>query len=536
MLKALLRKQFLELNAFYFQNRKTGKNRSKAGTIGFIILYVFLFCYLAFVFFMLAQSLAASLIPLGYGWLYFTLMGLIALVFGIFGSVFNTYASLYRAKDNDLLLSMPIPPRYILLVRMIGVYAMGMLYTCIIMVPTVVAGQLAAPGAWTLIAQILLTLLLGLIVLTLTCFLGWVVALIAARMKNKSFVTVILSLALIAVYYIVYFRVNIFIRTITEHAEALDRGMRTLYPLYAFGRAAEGDGLSLLSFAAIALVLAAACVWIMARSFIRIVTMNRGEGAQKKTESRALGGQKASGVRSALLKRELRRFAANPTYMLNCGLGLVLLLAAAVAALIKKDVVRGAVEQVAERMPALLPALPVFLCGAVILIAALNPISAPSVSLEGKTIWVLRSLPVRASDVLTAKVRMHLYLAAGPTVICAAVLAYVVELDYALGIYAAVLSLLATQLFAELGLVLNLLRPSLSWTNEAVPIKQSMPVMIVIFGGWAVAGALIGVYFLLRKLCGVQAYLIGCIVVFALLCRLINGWLMRRGVERFEAL
>ena len=26
------------------------------------------------------------------------------------------------------------------------------------------------------------------------------------------------------------------------------------------------------------------------------------------------------------------------------------------------------------------------------------------------------------------------------------------------------------------------------------------------------------------------------IVVFALLCRLLNGWLMRRGVERFEAL
>ena len=30
MLKALLKKQFLELNSYYFQNRKTGKNRGKA--------------------------------------------------------------------------------------------------------------------------------------------------------------------------------------------------------------------------------------------------------------------------------------------------------------------------------------------------------------------------------------------------------------------------------------------------------------------------------------------------------------------------
>ena len=34
---------------------------------------------------------------------------MIALALGIFGSVFNTFASLYQAKDNDLLLSLPIP-------------------------------------------------------------------------------------------------------------------------------------------------------------------------------------------------------------------------------------------------------------------------------------------------------------------------------------------------------------------------------------------------------------------------------------------
>ena len=36
---------------------------------------------------------------------------MLAIVLGAFGSVFNTYSSLYLAKDNDLLLSMPIPVR-----------------------------------------------------------------------------------------------------------------------------------------------------------------------------------------------------------------------------------------------------------------------------------------------------------------------------------------------------------------------------------------------------------------------------------------
>ena len=45
----------------------------------------------------------------GMGWLYFALMALLAMLLGAFGSVFNTYSGLYLSKDNDLLLSMPIP-------------------------------------------------------------------------------------------------------------------------------------------------------------------------------------------------------------------------------------------------------------------------------------------------------------------------------------------------------------------------------------------------------------------------------------------
>ena len=535
MWKALLKKQFLELNAFYFQNKKTGKNRSRAGTIGFIALYVVLFAYLAFIFFLAAQSLAGALIPLGYGWLYYAMMSLAALAFGVFGSVFNTYAGLYHAKDNELLLAMPIPPRLILLVRMLGVYAMGMLYTCLVMVPTIVAGQLAAPGVWPLVSQILLTLLLGFVVLALTCFLGWIVALIAARLKNKSFITVILSLALIVIYYIFYFRINVYIRRITEHAEALDRGMRALYPVYAFGRGAQGDALSLLAFAAIALVLAAACVWIMSRSFIRIVTMNRGEGG-KKADYRAQSAQRASGVQSALLRKEFKRFLSSPTYILNGGLGLVLMVAAAVAAVIKREALCAFLAQFAENMPGIASALPVLLCGAVILLAAMNPISAPSISLEGKTLWVLQSLPVRPADVLTAKLRLHLYLSVGPTVLMAAALAWVFGVDYSLAVFALVIALLATMLFAALGLILNLLRPSLNWTNETVPIKQSMPVFVVIFGGWLFAAIVVGAWFALRRFCSVNTYMIGCIVVFALLYRLLNRWLMHRGAALFASL
>ena len=49
------------------------------------------------------------------------------------------------------------------------------------------------------------------------------------------------------------------------------------------------------------------------------------------------------------------------------------------------------------------------------------------------------------------------------------------------------------------GLALNLLRPNLNWTSEGVPIKQSMPVFIALFGFWALAAAIIVPYIFLGK-------------------------------------
>ena len=114
MFKTLLKKQLLEINRSFFYDAKKGRNRSKKGTIAYITFYVLLmFGYLGGLFGFLSHALAAPLVSVGMGWLYFLIMGGIAVVLGIFGSVFSTYSSVYMSKDNDLLLSMPIPIKYI---------------------------------------------------------------------------------------------------------------------------------------------------------------------------------------------------------------------------------------------------------------------------------------------------------------------------------------------------------------------------------------------------------------------------------------
>ena len=110
MLKTLLKKQLLEINRGFFYDQKKGKRRSRASSTAMIIAYILLMVgILGGMFTFLASQLCTPLVQAGMGWLYFTLCSLVAVALGVFGSVFNTYAALYLAKDNDLLLSLPSP-------------------------------------------------------------------------------------------------------------------------------------------------------------------------------------------------------------------------------------------------------------------------------------------------------------------------------------------------------------------------------------------------------------------------------------------
>ena len=137
MLKTLIKKQLLELNKSFFIDRKTGKGKSTRSATFSIVLFILLMIFAIGGMFCYMSYSMRPLITYGMSWLYFAIMGATAALFGVFGSVFNTYSSLYDAKDNDLLLSMPIPARDIMAARLIGVYLMGLMYSGVVVIPAV---------------------------------------------------------------------------------------------------------------------------------------------------------------------------------------------------------------------------------------------------------------------------------------------------------------------------------------------------------------------------------------------------------------
>ena len=83
MIRALLKKQLLELGAAFVRSRKTGKRRSRAGVFGYALLFIVLMLLVMLSFGAMALPMALTLVPQGLDWLYFVLMELSALTVSV---------------------------------------------------------------------------------------------------------------------------------------------------------------------------------------------------------------------------------------------------------------------------------------------------------------------------------------------------------------------------------------------------------------------------------------------------------------------
>lgn len=533
IVKLLLRKQLKEIFRSYFYNPKTNKKRSVFSTaLWFVFFAVVMVGVLGGMFTYLAKTLAEPLGTVGMGWLYYVIMTLLAVLLGVFGSVFNTYTGLYLAKDNDLLLSLPIEPRDIIVSRLLGVYLMGLMYSAVALVPAVIVGWIYMPPLTPMhiVGGVVLILLTSVFILVLSCLLGWVVARISLKLKNKNIVVVLLSLVFIGAYYFLYFKAQEYIRDLIANAVVYGDAVREkAWFVYSLGRVGEGHLASMVLFFGIVALLAMLMWLVLKRSFLSIATAT-GATQKKVYRERAVKQKSAA---AALYEKEYRRFLSSANYMLNTGLGTLLLMIGGIALIWKGEDFAFVLDMLVghiEGGPAALTAT------LVCMIAAMNDMATPSVSLEGKSLWLAKSLPVSAWDCLWAKLRLQLRLTAIPTLFCAACAWTALDCSLMETLMVVAVPVLFCVMMACFGLAVGTARANVRWTNEMAPVKQSLPVFLALMGGW-VFGLIPGAgYLILGDKIAFTPYLALVLAVFAVAAGLLLWWLRTKGAKKFTEL
>ena len=167
----------------------------------------------------------------------------------------------------------------------------------------------------------------------------------------------------------------------------------------------------------------------------------------------------------------------------------------------------------------------------------MNDMAVPSVSLEGKSLWVSRSLPVDAWTALRAKCGMQLLLTVPGAVFAALCSAIVMRSDLLTGLLMVVFCAIFASFSAYLALYIGLHNVNLVWTNEISVIKQGVQILVALLAGWLLPVLFVLPYMLLLNGdFNPTAYLALASLLFAAAALVFRRWLRTKGVMRFESL
>ena len=234
-----------------------------------------------------------------------------------------------------------------------------------------------------------------------------------------------------------------------------------------------------------------------------------------------------------MLKKELRKFLGTPVYLTNMGMGLLITAAMTIAAVIFREDISAILTllQIGPSMTALV------ICAFLSFLISTLCISTPSVSLEGKNIWILKSMPIASRDILTAKLSFHCRLSI-PTVAAAGlVLAIIFGCSWLDTAACVLLCSLLALLCGLIGMVAGLNWARLDYISEAYPCKQSVSVVVTMFGMMGVPLVLGLVYgLLLWKFLSPTAFMLLSSVLLAGVCYWLYRLMVTLGVQKWNSL
>jgi len=536
MLGTLLKKELAGLGNSVMNSGKRSSGNLKKRTVGMKILIglalIYIVGMMGVMFYMMADSLCEPFVEIGIDWAYFAVMGIMSLTFCIIGGAMSSYSTIYKAKDNEFLLSMPIRPSLILSTRVLICYAIDFVLNLIIMSVAFIVYEsyfsLTGPMVAGWIINVFFFPLLGLV---LSLLLGWLVALVTSKVppEKKSYVSLVFVLLFVGAYIFLYTKmIDIMDIIVSEKDSVAGFLEKYIKPVFWMGKASTGDFNSMIFLVLVSAAAFAIVYMLLSTTFIKVVTTAKGRKNKVKYKEEDL---KTSDVKGALLSREFVHFRRNTTIMVNFGLGLILFVIMGIAAIIMNGKISGFIENLgagANDAAILLGNM------AVLYILAMCPITAPSLSLEANTLWILKSLPVSTKDIYTAKLKEHLFLTVPSSMIATIGVIVAIKPSPVLAVLSVVCILVFNFFMATWGLRLNINRPSFDWKNEAAAVKRSVPVMILTFGTMGIILTLFILYVFFGSIIGPSIFLGIICAVIALFTLLNYRWIFNKGIEIFE--
>lgn len=382
-----------------------------------------------------------------------------------------------RASDADLLLSMPCTRFEIVTAKAIARYFFNLAVLFLLAGPYIVGYLVFYQFSSTvLLGGIVALLFIPFFTVALSYFLDYITTMLFKKAAMGNLLKAGLTLVFLFLFLWLY---------MSSSMGALD-GTMTQDEIIAQVPPIMWMVNIALSFDLVSLLLLAVCTLIpFALGIALFATTFDKQNHVTRRRSVDIGAQSYDGPVIAIFKKELNKFINTPVWIINSILGSLMILGLTIWMVIDNSFI-------AEIAGLLTPdntgaGAAFILAIAFSFSAAMSMVSCCSVSLEGKNLWVMKTMPIDSRTVIIGKALLNMVLVTPVIILCSIVLGFVFELTLFQFAVLLICPVLINVFISFGGVFINLIYPKLDWESETAVVKQSMSVMITMLLGMVAA-------------------------------------------------
>lgn len=449
--------------------------------------------------------------------------------------IFKSQSILFDCKDNELLFSLPIKKRTILFIRIVKLLIFEYIFNLMFLLPTyVVYIYFEHSGISFYILSILMMLLIPIIPTILACFIGYIIKLITSKMKFKRFIQVILTSAFLLVYLYFSFNMDKFMEGIVKNATSInDIITKIYYPIGAY--ISLLDKFDIVKFIGLLLInIIPFLIFILIGQlfYFKIISDSQNDKRINK-KSKKINIRQNNPIIS-LVKKEIKRYSSSAVFMFNTSFGLIIGLILTVVLCIKgKSMIIGMLSNFGVSSNV---GLNIMFYGIILFALCSTSISSSSISLEGRTINITKSLPIDYRDIFKSKILMCFIIEAPFAIVSVIIfiIFYHVSIIFMFELF--ILIIMVILFNSIIGLLINLKYPKLDCNNDTEVVKQSMSSIIstfIGFGSFIITIVLIVIlnsYFDLFIIIAIHLFIL--LIINVILYKL----LMKKGPKAYQSL
>lgn len=477
----------LGINVFRYEKDKHKRN-SKIATAGAILICLIMVAGYS-------GAMAYGYASLGLTRLIPGIALVISSLITLFFTMLKAKAELFGYRDYDRIMSLPIPVGTIINSRLLNMYIWNTFYTILVMVPMGTVYVIFVKPSFSFyylwIAGILLACLIP---VTIAAVLGAAITAFSTKFRYANAISTILSIVMIIA--VVAFPMAIPMgdnspgqlfdsktgdlngEAFSALAPLVSDAINRVYPpagLFTQG-ISDGKILSFLLFAGISIGCYALFVFLLSIRYRQLCTALTSHRNRADYKLEALSQES---MRFALYKKTIMRIIKSTICATNLLVGCIMaIILSAAMVIVGPEKVMASVE-VQDYMPYVKGAA----CYVIAAIVAMTNTSAVSLSLEGRNIWIIKSLPIPPKTLYDSYLLTNLSFTVPTSLLCSVLVSISLKTSL-IETAIMILTPLTFSLFtAVAGIFIGNRMAYYNWQDEVQLVKQSMVSATGLFGG-----------------------------------------------------